>query len=164
MLCRQNVPHSLQPLERFVGYKNDMTTKQKLREKINAACPELLKLKSGCEVLHNADNDVFKAIAYHTSNDSLDVSPVEENADYFTYNFYKYEYKILGTPPTLEHLLRAIERKEIHVQMQSNGVLGYFRHGDKAETAADNILDYDLTKPPLEQDEATQKALLELLS
>ncbi len=77
---------------------------QKIREKINKACPDLLKLKFGCEVETKFDGNMFYTGAnfngaiFTKGGSSIIVNEKEI-------------VKILGREPGLADVLRAIEKR-----------------------------------------------------
>lgn len=151
------------------------TTTRKLREKINEACEELLRVKFGCE-LETEDGGIL--VTCTGSSSSRGTLCVDENGwRYYAYiieeqwklspNMGKEEQdvKILGTPPTLEHLLRAIRDKSVGNTFSFTGrQLEVVVSKNALENERKRISGYDLTKSPLDQDEETTKALVELLS
>lgn len=160
-----------------------------LREKINEACPELLKLEFGCEVemkkYKGDDMDMVNAsIMYpvpvisvcdgvsgiervqyidnfgNVGTDGLKKILKGENEGMYMGTKSRIK-KILGKPPTLEHLLRTISDKVPVVlrvpRVYMNAFLQLTRKVD------DIKIPYDLTKPPLEQSEEVLEALLKII-
>lgn len=158
-----------------------MTTTQQLREKINESCPELLELEFGCEVYVSMPDYELGTVLWGECVDCKQCSPMTEECydeedgcsliegcivqfgheeDGFWRTFVKHDEikEILGIPPSLEHLLRAIKQKTMYVTVNIAG------DGTAISTDKTDVLHYDLTKPPLEQTSEVQEQLLELLT
>lgn len=123
-------------------------TQQTLRNLINEKCPELLELRFGCEVKVIFDTGsplpVHKILGRNDSRTICTETYGELNEQ---------DIKILGTPPDLSHLLRAIGNS---VAVDADG--DFWDNKGKVHD-----LYYDLFKSPLDQDEPTLLALIELI-
>lgn len=141
-----------------------------LRRRINHYVPELGELRVGCETLL-ANGDVWQraiyiyhnALGHHFLNDEtgiVEVVPFERSA----------VVKILGTPPTLEHVLRAIEAsQDVGDVVYGIDTAGTFLEEDN-ESGDLRIcrregynVECDLSKPVSEWPEATLDFLLEVI-
>lgn len=152
---------------------------QQLRNAINDACPELLHLKFGCEILRGGQvcrvsSDLFVSdeqeteTFLHTWDEkgekvfkavTKEFPPEEENG-----GDWEFAFSVLGTPPTLEHLLIAIRAKEDQAFIDfCENIWRTNLEINKQMGAYEDLLQYDLTKPPLNQTLEVQKQLLTLL-
>lgn len=130
-----------------------MTTTETLRTLINAANPELLEIKAGCEIpVYGGKKDVIIAVS------KGDV--FFRDWTYSRGNLLK-DYGILGTPPDLSHLLIAIRNAgygdvRLLIEDQSSYIFPSLIDDDWS-------IKYDLTKPPLQQTLEVQEALVDIL-
>lgn len=126
-------------------------TTQKLRSLINKACPDLLELRFGCEV---ATLDGVRTVLWVTGRPEGSVMALDVCRQFLGFKWND-EITILGTPPTLEHLLRALHQKEHYLTPSMDNIL-------KITIGTVNVM-YNLTKSPLEQSQEVQEALVALL-
>ena len=132
-----------------------MTNYEKIRIACNKACPELLELTRGCEVVNKVGD--FNVVA-HVDGEGVVYTPKALDHD-FHWDMIEGIAKILGRPPELRHLFRAIGKNE----RAGDGfrVMTWWGHfffeGKRQKT------EYDLTKPLHEQSEQTLEFLASLL-
>lgn len=168
------------------------TPQEHLRSLINKSCHELLDLREGCEIEvetilffnNEIEGDKSKATVlwydaggYNGEDydgDTLCVYSYDWNVckvwgehgdgdDYFEIP----EYKVIGTPPTLEHLLRAINTQRVRFCGDTNEV-GHFERLEEVDVfrhtqAWKFYCKYDLTRSPLNQDTETIKQLISIV-
>lgn len=155
-----------------------MSKHNELRDRINELCPELMKLEFGCEVEVMRDR-LFMSDAY--IYDKWIVSGFESkypnlklflvNREYCFHNtktlscidevgkkidFGVYEVKILGKDPTLEDVMRAIEKSGGCYEF--NGKLAMGKNPFEKED-----VEWQLGFPLSQQSDETIKAILEIL-
>lgn len=115
---------------------------EQIRKRINELVPELLELKFGCEVKVYVDGEYtcIRPIQYLDYSDTLGIEWECEEYEVSTIQEMQSDelcfLEILGTPPTLQDLLLAIERN------QPNVYLGF----ELRNTYLELIEDYYLTK------------------
>jgi len=140
-----------------------MSNKQKLRDIINKAVPELMELEFGCKVIKSEMHEgivvgeAYEQIAY-LNYDKMQVflAPADQ-------------FEILGKPPTLENLLLAIRKKHTKgcYYLRDDGTLfkwsKFASGGSGNHTVESTYITLDLTLPPLEQSEETIINLLKIL-
>lgn len=130
-------------------------TQQTLRNLINEKCPELLCVRIGCEFNNPKAIDwarTVKLVCYNETNGLYHFA--EPDGSVFScYQKVVDTFEILGTPPDLSHLLRAIGNS---VAVDADG--DFWDNKGKVHD-----LYYDLFKSPLDQDEPTLLALIELI-
>lgn len=130
-----------------------MTKYEELRKRINKHCPYLLELKFGCELL-GEDGTVLFLDPYMMTY-SLEEKPHILGRN--EHEFIHFQTKeILGIPPTLADVLRALDGKDI-------GNVG----GTFVKITFDNWetlnVEYDLTLPLSDQSEETLDFLLSVI-
>lgn len=135
---------------------------QKLRKIINRACPELLRLEEGCEVEwtgQGAAKGIY--IGENRQNKHYIIFKGHLDAESYSQEQFDKNVKVIGKPPTLEHLLTAIGNTE-----ESNYYLvdvdGKFSEYVNYNLAS--AFKYDLSKSPLDQSEQVIDSLLEILN
>lgn len=139
--------------------------RQEIRKKINEACPELLKLEFGCELLVKfIDGKLdINTIVKKSGKDCIAIS----SKGYFTtYYDLQHSNDILGKPPTLEHLLRTIKIKEdLPKNFKNNFIFADGSIGEIFDSMEYYVKDfsYNLTKPPLEQSEEVINFIYQLI-
>ena len=142
-----------------------------IRAACNTACPELMELAFGCEIYvhyidHNigsqkAVNGIYKIV--YSDNDKI---YLQKGLERHYANIYKiqdgeserYKYKILGHPPELRHVLRALDKLSIYdctIELDGKNIVVTCQK-DKA------CVYLDLEKPLHEQSEETLEFLASL--
>jgi hypothetical protein len=122
-----------------------MKTKQtQIEEAIREACPETMELKFGCKILVKEYNEINEVV--FISNGSC-----KTDGGFRLFDVKKQDeiiVKILGTPLTLEHLLRAIEKKGLY--FRTDGTFfkweKFTEGGDGHHGVKSTYVTYDLTK------------------
>jgi hypothetical protein len=124
--------------------------KAELRRRINEACPELLKLEFGCEVIVSSCSEGCCGVEKWTIDSNHEIK--DKNIFHKVYKDVFTVVEILGKPPELSHLLRTLpDTAEISIGIDS---------GIMAIQVNNRVFAYDLTKAPLDQNEEVIKALL----
>ena len=142
-----------------------MTPYEQLRAKLNELLPERLELRFGCEVTPDLTKNKFagNSIGVLIGKDVSGRNEIKFPMSTCCYdkNFINDRFTILGTPPTLREILRAIGKSNPNEHLVSTkgkliqvvGTGGMFHL----------MCDIDLSKPPSEWDDETIKKLNELL-
>lgn len=137
-----------------------------LRDRLNELLPERLELRFGCEFISPKGEQHF---IYHCSQNHpfwLEAKTDGTNCKYLDFE-KKGEFKILGTPPTFQEVLLAIDIKYRHKNGYREYLIctdGYLTtQDDLSGTGGTNGLHYVLTLPLSEQSPETLEAILTLL-
>lgn len=126
----------------------------KIRTRLNALIPSRLELRFGCEVL--TDGEVMVTRHWNTSNDSLDVyAPGRIDDFHHEFNLYPNEYIVLGTPPTLQEILLALDLVSADIIKISANMMRI--------EVNEKVAIYNLSKPVKEQETSTLQAIYELI-
>ncbi len=136
-----------------------------IRDILNKRFPDRLELKFGCEVQKSkqeyfsgiTDKDIYTI--YTTSGYKLHCLDCNMNV---YHSYIKGEIaKILGTPPTLQEILRAIHFTAQTTTKDDKAIdsTGMFRDAD----SGGRLFQYDLTLPLQEQSEETLQSIYELI-
>ena len=132
-----------------------MTTHEKLRDKINELCPELMKLEFGCEVERSGELGII--VFCHGSTNLYRVKNGPWNEDDWNSN----SFEILGKDPTLEDVMRAIDKDN------TSNCLEFYTDGKCFHQREIESWDYKFTwelgKPLSKQSDETVEKILEIL-
>jgi hypothetical protein len=137
-----------------------MSKHNELRDRINELCPELMKLEFGCEVeSHYHDTSFIQTIlAVKDSGNYLVRTGVGEVTTTIT---RKDIVKILGKDPTLEDVMRAIDKDN------TSNCLEFYTDGKCFHQREIESWDYKFTwelgKPLSQQSDETVEKILEIL-
>ena len=139
-----------------------MTTHEKLRDRICELCPELKKLEFGCKMIKKDELKDWAKLVTLISYDGKRSRGYfrEQDGSIFSLitDFKKFE--ILGKDPTLEDVMRAIEKQ---------GVCGRYyitQYGELFRTGFENdelVCHWQLGKPLSKQSDETVEKILEIL-
>ena len=131
--------------------------KDKIIEKIQEVCPELMKLEFGCKLLDETHQSFGQSdpitclIADEWANEEDEkhyIDHFREHSNRYTNSEIRKRFKILGKEPQLNHLYRAIPKqkndKDFFFSIDTDGAIWY--NEEIAYNKEGNELLYDLTK------------------
>jgi len=140
-----------------------MSKHNELRDKINELCPELMKLEFGCEVYEEGLGGGILLNEPIIKNGIIAARVITKDGEVKLLPFMEDKAKIFGKDPTLEDVMRAIERTDssFNVIYERGGRINLTV---KVIEENDNYTFYwELGKPLSQQSFPTVEAILEIL-